>query len=174
MADCFYIDADGIKQGPVNTDHLKELAVRGLITPDTLLIMDNGYKRHARSHPGLFGSATQQTYSGTQTSSGFFDIGFTRFITNTLTSFLWVLTIILAIFGCGGAFVYAANNDEPILFLIAPIAAMLFLLSMRMAFELDIVIFRIEKHLRSVEKNTETVSRIEEHLRSIREHYEKK
>ena len=155
MADYFYIDANGTKQGPVNTDRLKEMAASGLITPDTLLVMENGYKRHARSHPGLFEPVPQRTYYGSQTSSGFFDIGFTQFITNTWTSIFWVLTIILAFLGCGGAMLYALSRNEPILLLIAPIAAILFLLFMRMSFELTIVLFRIETHLRTIREHCE-------------------
>ena len=169
----FYYDTNDQKQGPFSREQLRELAANGIISPETLVETEDGYKAPAEKYRDLkFRATTQQ--ASQEISPGLFDIGFTRFITNTWISFHWVLTIILAIFGCGGAFVYAANNDEPVLFLLAPIVAALFLMFMRMAFELDIVIFRIEKHLRSVEKNTETVSRIEEHLRSIREHYEKK
>jgi len=46
--------------------------------------------------------------------------------------------------------VYAASNEVSVLFIIAPIAATLFLLFMRMSFELTIVLLRIETHLRTI------------------------
>ena len=100
--------------------------------------------------------------------------GFTQFITNTWISILWALTIGSAFLGCGIALLFAVINEAYILFLLAPIAAALFLLFMRMAFELEIIVFRMETRLRTIEKNSEQMPLIEEHLRAIRKHYENK
>jgi len=156
MAKYFYTGGDGIKRGPYNEQHLQELVTRGLIGKNTPLETDTGHVGLVGQVPGLkFDSGSQQA------SLGFFDIGFTRFITNTWTSILWGATIGATFLGCVIALVVALFSGEPILFfvalLIVPISAALFLLFMRMSFELTIVIFRIETH-----------------LRSIREHYEKK
>jgi len=163
MAHFFYTDVDGQEQGPINKEQLKELAANGTIAATTILKSDGGHTANASAwFPGLkFKPVTQQTSpdcAGNQSEQseylfnapGLFDIGFTRFITNTWTSILWVLTIILALLGCGGAMVSGASNNAPALFIIAPIAAALFLLFMRMLFELTIVIFRIETHLRTI------------------------
>jgi len=109
-----------------------------------------------------------------------FDFGFTRFITNTWTSILWALTVVLTILGHLGYTFYHfyhvgmlihrhPNPDITILdmdwamimgwallvFVAYTLAAALFLLFMRMAFELEIVIFRIETHLRSIREHYE-------------------
>ena len=161
----FYTDANGNKQGPYSTRALQHLATEGKITATTPLETDD--KRPAGSAGQLPGLKFGALSGGT--SPGFFDIGFTHFITNTWTSILWVLTIIIAFLGCVGAIGYAVSNEAPILILIAPIAAALFLLLMRMTFELEIVVFRIETRLRAIEENSTPLSRIEGHLRAIRE-----
>ena len=76
--------------------------------------------------------------------------------------------------GCFIAIGYALFNDALILIVIAPITTALFLLFMRMAFELEIIVFRMETRLRTIEKNSEQMPLIEEHLRAIRKHYENK
>jgi len=159
MAEYFYFNAKSKRQGPVDEQQLKELAAQGVIRPETPISTGGSTAVFAKQIPGLiFNTVPNSESLGIdEKSPGFFDIGFTRFITNTWTSILWVLTIILAFVGCGGALVYAATNEAPILFLLAPIATVLFLLFMRISFELTIVLFRIETH-----------------LRTIREHYEKK
>ena len=184
MANYFYTDTDGQKQGPIDLEQLKKLATNGNIEPKTPLEVNYAgnsvRKLRARDVPDLkfntvepppidntphapppvalppVDSTTEhaQTSPG-QTSPGFFDIGFTRFITNTWTSIFWVLTIVLAFLGCVGAMVFGASNNAPVLFIIAPIAAALFLLFMRMSFELTIVLFRIETHLRTIREKYE-------------------
>jgi len=149
MRTYFYTDSNGERQGPVYREQLKELAINGIIIPTTLVETKDGFTMCTQTYRDLDSSfATKRT--DTQTSSGFFDIGFTRFITNTWISFIWVVFIILSILGCGGAMVFGASNNAPVLFIIAPIAAILFLLFMRMSFELTIVLFRIETHLRTI------------------------
>jgi len=152
----YYTDAEGNRRGPYNEQQLRDLVTQNIIQQEAPVHTDTGNTALVKEilFPSLYPSkriqTTPQESITTQTLPGFFDIGFTRFITNTWTSILWVLTIIFALLGCGGAMVFGAFNDAPVLFIIAPIAAALFLLFMRMAFELTIVIFRIETHLRTI------------------------
>ena len=144
MANYFYYDRNlNKKQGPVSREQLQELVVQGVIEPRTPVGTDTGHKGIARDIPGL-------NFETTPTSTGFFDIGFTRFITNTWTSILWVLSIGTSFLGCGVAILFAIGNGVYILLFIAPIATALFLLFMRMSFEITIVLFRIETHLRTI------------------------
>jgi len=152
MANYFYTDANGKQQGPASEQQIENLVANGNITPTTPMRVEDvtrfgapasGDARHIL--PRLFPDQQSQ-----ESSSGPFDIDFTRFITNTWISALWVLTIVVAFLGCGIALLFAVNKEVPILILIAPIAAALFLLFMRMSFELTIVMFRIETHLRTI------------------------
>ena len=75
MANYFYTDANGQKQGPINDEQLRTLAARGVVTPDTPLETDSGYKGVAGQIPGLDfnntvntspkqrGTGTQDTYA---------------------------------------------------------------------------------------------------------------
>ena len=92
---------------------------------------------------------------------GFFDIGFTRFISNTWVSIIWVIDIIVAcivaVVGCVAGLVIGVNS-EPAAFLLvlaAPLGAVLWLLLSRMSLELAIVLFRIESHLRAMREKSE-------------------
>lgn len=100
---------------------------------------------------------------------GIFDIGFTRFIANTWVSILWFLTIIITVvygmlllavglfFGVSnlissdsayekiGAFVIICG-----VMILVPVLTALQLIGYRLFFELLIVIFRIETHLRTL------------------------
>ena len=144
MTTWYYYNKNGEKVGPRTSADIKTLASRGDITSETIIEIENDN--------GISATAARNviTFQPMSSSSGFFDIGFTRFITNTWTSILWVLSIILAFLGCVGAMVLGASNEAPELFIFAPIAAALFLLFMRMSFELTIVLFRIETHLRTI------------------------
>jgi len=161
MANYFYTDADGNKRGPYNEQHLQELVTRGLIGPNTPLENDTGHKGRMWEFPDLNGANAQRTSLNTpdtsyeQMSPSLFDFGFTRFVTNTWISIIWALTIVLTFLGCVGAMVFGASNNVPALFIIAPITAALFLLFMRMAFEVTIVLFRIETHLRTIREQNE-------------------
>jgi len=54
MANYFYTDANGLKQGPISREQLHELATRGTITPETPLETDIGHKGLAGQIPRLF------------------------------------------------------------------------------------------------------------------------
>jgi len=53
MSNYFFTDANGQKQGPVNDQHLKELAAQGIIGPNTPMETDTGYQGTAGQIPGL-------------------------------------------------------------------------------------------------------------------------
>ena len=57
MANFFYTDAIGRKQGPVNEQQLKGLVTQGVVKPDTPLETDTGHKGVASQIPGLFAAA---------------------------------------------------------------------------------------------------------------------
>jgi hypothetical protein len=61
MANFFYYDVNGIKQGPVNPQQLKALAERGIITPGTAMEADTGKKGVAGQIPGLFATPKTET-----------------------------------------------------------------------------------------------------------------
>ena len=91
-----------------------------------------------------------------------FDFRFTRFFTNGLISFLWILSVFsasLVVIGCVIVCALMVQNGIPIkeYFIITPIATVIGLFFTRIGFELVIVLFRIETH-----------------LRAIRDHYDKK
>ena len=54
MPNFYYTDATGQKRGLINHEQLKVLAIRGIITPDTLLETDTGKKGKAGQIKGLF------------------------------------------------------------------------------------------------------------------------
>jgi len=88
-----------------------------------------------------------------------FDIGFTRFISNTWISIIWVIVIVVHCLGAIGATVYSFNVESPVPFLIALFAVPISLLFCRMVLELGVVFFRIESNTRESK----------EHLREIKE-----
>ena len=64
MANFYYTDANGQRQGLINEQQLKALAIRGIITPDTELEADTGHKGKAGQIQGLFPA---DPFSSTQT-----------------------------------------------------------------------------------------------------------
>ena len=54
MPNFYYTDANGQKQGLINSEQLKALVARKIITPDTLLETDTGQKGKAGQIKGLF------------------------------------------------------------------------------------------------------------------------
>jgi len=104
-----------------------------------------------------------------------FDIGFTRFSSNMWISLLWCICIIVHFLAAIGAVYYAffisGNEDLAILsLLVVPLATIFSLISWRMAFELDVVCFRIESNTR---ESKESLQAIEAHLQAIRKNSEK-
>jgi hypothetical protein len=153
MADYFFYDQSNQKQGPFNEQQLKELSAKGIIDPKTQLETKSGYKTKAGQIPGVFQGGTKHEGD----SPGIFDIGFTRFITNTWTSILWILCIffhILACVICVGVALFG-GGEAIVLVVVSPIATAISLLFFRMAFEMTIVIFRIESHLRVLREKSE-------------------
>jgi len=58
MANYFYTDANGTKQGPLTTQQLQALATQGIIVPTTPLETCDGHQEIAGQVPGLFDSST--------------------------------------------------------------------------------------------------------------------
>ena len=54
MANFYFTDADGMKQGPLTPPQLQALAKRGIIMPDTILTTDAGQQGKAGQIRGLF------------------------------------------------------------------------------------------------------------------------
>gem|GEM_PF-1197807 len=165
----FYVDSEGKKQGPVSKEEIKKMATLGVIKPDTQIeYADDGYNFKAGKHPDLkFSSGLsccnrktcRATTLPTEKNTGIFDIGFTRFISNTWISIFWVLLIIAHFSVAIGAMMFSFNAGSPVPLLIALFAAPISLLLFRMILELAVVCFRIESNIRE-SKN---------HLREIKE-----
>ena len=84
-------------------------------------------------------------------SPGFFDIHFTRFISNTWVTIIWVAFIIAHFLGALIAVFSAFNIDEVtgvISLVLVPLITAISLLFTRMALEFDKVVFRIETNTR--------------------------
>jgi hypothetical protein len=60
MPNWFYTDANGQKQGLINDQQLKALAVQGIITPQTQLETESGHKGLAGQIKGLFPAVPPQ------------------------------------------------------------------------------------------------------------------
>ena len=156
MTKYFYIDADGEKQGPVSKQQIIELAEQGIILPTTPIGTKDRYISEV---------------SQLREKPGFFDIGFTRFISNIWISIIWAIVIVVHFFGfilllIGTGMIMASGDSK------APVAALslsivilgtaglsLSLLFCRMALELDVILFRIETNTRESK----------EYLREIKE-----
>ena len=54
MANFFYFDQTGQRQGPLNESQVKQLAMQGIIRPSTSIETDTGRKGTAGQIPGLF------------------------------------------------------------------------------------------------------------------------
>ncbi|GHT25758.1 hypothetical protein FACS18942_01610 [Planctomycetales bacterium] len=159
--------------------------------PDTLIENEAGKQTKAENITGLFPRPVPLPESNTNAPStenpfitppssggGFSDIGFTRFITPSWISVIWVICIVLnvisflASFCFIGGMVKVTPNDDTgvIIFLLGTVVnVILHLLSLlfdRVFLELIIVVFRIEENTRGIRKNTR---RIEEFTLAIAE-----
>ena len=61
MANFFYTDTNGQKQGPVTDQQLRTMAAQGIITPNTPLETEGGHKGTAGQIRGLFATAPAST-----------------------------------------------------------------------------------------------------------------
>jgi len=166
MANYFYTDAKGQKQGPVSRDQLIELATLGDIEHASVVETDTGDRESAEYFiPSTCFKRAKAPLAVAEPSPGIFDIRFTRFVMNFYIPYIWVLTIIVCFLGWAFSVVLGVNQlateREPMYgiaaILMATIAVPFSLLFSRMVLEVVIVLFRIETH-----------------LRTIRDHYEKK
>jgi hypothetical protein len=161
MADYFYFDTNRQIRGPYDDQQLQELATQGIVKPNTMVTDDKRHWKKAIRIPGL----VFQDGAVAQGDPVIFDIGFTRFISNTVNSIIWVICILAAIAACGYG-VYAIVQDDAGRGIVIILFAIVGLLASRTLLELEVVIFRIES-------NTRVLSSIEEHLRVLREKSEK-
>ena len=165
MANYFYYDL-GKKYGPFSVEQLRELAEQGSIKPYKTLITEGNNKEIKAeqiidSRHFMKDDATLDKQGGVplgkqggvplEKSPGFFDIHFTRFISNTWVSVIWVIAIIVQFCGALSAIYWAFQADEMtgmISLVLVPLITAISLLFTRMALEFDKVVFRIESNTR--------------------------
>ena len=129
-------------------------------------------KKIAKQLSNLFTAPSRQAVQyqnepSTKETSGFFDIRFTRFITNTLISIVWAITVtitILVSLFCIGIALYSVSQGEATQEILAaafvvPIAGVLFLLVVRMWLEFIIIVFRIETNTRNLKEIKEILEK---------------
>ena len=125
---------------------------------------------HVPPHHGGTQSGYQNPghYLPREESPGFFDFGFTRFVTNTLISIIWVLTVVLTLPFWGimvlvGLYNMAQAQGEfdfaigLLTILLSTFSAVFGLLFTRIILELIIVMFRIETNTRTLKEWAERV-----------------
>ena len=163
MANYFYYDQANLQQGPIDEKQVKDLVAQGIITSKTQMATDTGRTGTASQITNLFntsmnqmatdtghtGTASQITSKPNGNTPGIFDIHFTRFISNTWISIIWVILIIAHFIG-GLMFVSiaGARDDGALLLIIALVAVLFSLLLCRMCLELNVIFFRIESNTR--------------------------
>ena len=125
MTSYFYTDATGQKQGPVSKRKLRTLAILGTIEPNTPIETNTGINVSAAQIPSLWDRSLAENEDKPPISLD------------------WILTIVFTLIVCVVVVLFAS----PLAFIALP-ATMLFLIFMRILFN------------------------IESHLESIREHYE--
>ena len=84
MANYFYTDEDGQKQGPVDGQQLAKLVMEGVVKPTAPIEhADTGWKGQAKEVHDFFAHELSESKiaDGSQ-SPVFFDIRFTRFVMN--------------------------------------------------------------------------------------------
>ena len=141
MTKFFFYDFNGKKQGPFSKQQIEELAIQGIIRPDARIETEDGH----------IVTLEVENDKHVERPPGFFDIHFTRFISNTWVTIIWVVIIIAHFLGALIAVFSAFNISGEVgmmAFLVTPLATALSLLFWRMALELDKVVFRIEKNTR--------------------------
>jgi len=153
MANWYYYNASGQELGPISPQQIKELASQGTIGPETLLRSEKDRNPVKASQLLDF------------PKPGFFDIGFTRFVTNVWISFIWIIIIMAHALGfitllVRAGMMLAGGDDEASLvaFLVmvsGTVGLLLSLLFTRIILEVIIVIFRIETHLRAIRAKSE-------------------
>ena len=155
MKNYFYFDQHNNKRGPFDVEQIKQLARYKHISPTTPLETDDGDKMLVGD---IISDLVNSQSTATQTS-GFFDIRFTRFITNTWISIIWVIVIIahfIAPFVVCAVMANTVGGGAPIVaFVLSVPLALLSLLFSRMSLELTIVLFRIESNTRATKERLE-------------------
>jgi len=133
MANYYFRDANGKRQGPYNERQIISFITRRLIAPTTLLETDSGY----------------QVTAATVHSSGS-DIGFDHFLTPALITIIWWLTVLGTIISLVVLWREIAGN-LPQIFIGVGIAVYV-LVSSRITLELTAIVFRMERHQRTIKE----------------------
>lgn len=153
--------------GPYSDQELKRAVEAGKIMPETLIRQgENGNWFRADQIPGLLPMRqTQATPSRIGESPGkgatdslrlvLFDCGFTTFLARKLISLLWLawclLGTITALYWMQKIFSQREFNDYWYIYIVGVLLLWtVYLLLGRILFEILIVIFKIEKHLRDI------------------------
>ena len=161
MANFFYIDANGNKQGPYDKRQLEALSEKGIIEPTTLMVTDTGDIIIASKMPGF-----DWVYEDENESlPGIPDIGFAHFVTPALITITWWLSIGVTICSSLCMMYQISSSLLPdgakgfgvlVMFAIAIYS----LLITRIILEYFAIQFRMERHQRTIkeilEKNVKT------------------
>ena len=171
MANWYYYDDNGQKQGPITAAQIYTLLTNGDIFYDTIVESEDGKLKEAMEKIGefsfLFENPSDSTYAGRSTRE-IPDIGFSHFVTPVIVTITWWISIITTICSCLFCMFLIASSPMPdvgksfgVLFVIA--TAIYSLLLTRLILEFFTIQFRIERHLRTVKKD----------LRALRQEDEK-
>jgi len=141
MANYFYTDANGTKQGPYNEQQLQSLAAQGQITQTTPLETDMGHRGTAGQIPGLFAPASVPPFAQetSQTSNWMqslgisilrwlFDLKFrdirihviNRAICMILYIICWIIAALYLLAGTFWMFALAAHDGNRVMLLGIP------------------------------------------------------
>ena len=89
---------------------------------------------------------------------GLLDVGFTRFVTEGVLKFLYVLTVVLAAIGLilliVGVFINVGVGEGTGALIMAPFIFFFIAVFIRVLFEIFIVLFRIADYLKEIAENT--------------------
>lgn len=169
MPKFFYYDANGQKQGPVNEPQLQSLATQGIVTPETALETESGYRGVASQIPGLNFNNRPRVTPVQNTPHSQTKFSMDKWLLTWLRDFafrdirlpivnLWVCRIIYAVyciilalaivlgtpFLLFVAFTSKASHDAPIAFSMLFtiwICGPIFLVALRLALEWYIIMF---------------------------------
>jgi len=141
MANYYFRDANSKKQGPYNERQIISFVARKFIAPSVLLETDGGHQITAATVVHSFST----------------DIGFAHFLTPTLITIIWWLTVITTIIGCLCTIGMTFSSDMPdggkCIVAIATIAiSVISLLYTRIILELIAIFFRMERHQRTIKE----------------------
>ena len=150
MANWFYVDGSGHRQGPVSDKQLKELAESGVITPSTMVENENGQSVSARKVTGLrFLELSRAVFIFLAVFVGIFGVHdfyakhARRGWIHLALLFPWILAFIVSVLGVFGYTLYALSYSP-------------FRKEIR---ELKQAVIAVEKEIKKCEKTIEETGR---------------